>query len=329
MKISFIVPVYNTPAEKLQRCIASILDVTCVASEVIVINDGSGAELSQAYEAFIQRINYTHIHYIYQENQGVSAARNLGISLASGEYVMMVDSDDTIIPNNFSDRYNADFVLFQHIFVKGRSKKHILRSAIAGEGREVPFDELAWLVTCGKIRGSCGLLYKRDFLLSHDIAYESGCIQGEDADFNFRFMCERPTTQYIKKATYVYWFSTKTARSRWKKMPEKMIASGAARFEQAQACLPDLFPKDYESRKQELIRNRIQDIYWNGIDLCGSGHATAENKSKIAQQMAGIELPAAVDRKTRNKYLDVVYNRWWKIAIISKLRQVYLGICGI
>jgi len=328
-KISFVVPVFNTPLEKLQRCISSILAVKCVENEIIVINDGSAQKLCVEYETYFQNLNNKQIQYVYQSNMGVSSARNLGISLASGEYVMLVDSDDEIIPEAIGDVYYADLVLFQFVFIKGRKKKRILRCAITGESRDVPCDELAWLITCGKLRGSCGLLYKRDFLITHGITYEEGCIQGEDADFNFRFMKAGSTAQYFKKASYIYHFSTETARSRWKKMPEKMISSGAARFEQALDYLPMLFPEDYESRKHQLIITRIHDIYRQGIELCCAKRATDERKREIERLMISLTLPETVDQKTKRQYLDIINRRWGKIWLIARIRQCYLWLMGI
>lgn len=328
-KISIIVPVYNTPLEKLRRCILSILAIESVESEIIVVNDGSSRELCNAYEAYFRELNCKRIDYLYQNNMGVSAARNLGISRAKGEYVMLVDSDDEVIPEAFCDVYHADLVLFGHIFIKGRSRKRIFRSAIAGESREVPLEELAWLVSCGKLRGSCGLLYKREFLVNHGIMYEKGCIQGEDADFNFRVMQSRPTVQYFNKAGYLYWFSTETARARWDKMPESMIRSGEARFEQAIEVLRQFFPNDFESRKNKLVINRIHDLYRNAIELCGSGHATAENKRKMEQLMGCIDLPPEADWKTKRQYFGIVYRKWKEIEMIAKIRQFYLQLTGV
>lgn len=89
--ISIVVPVYNV-SSYLRRCLDSILKQTYGQFEVILVNDGStdgSGAICQDYAAKDGRIRLVH-----QENQGPSAARNLGLQLAQGEYVTFVDADD-------------------------------------------------------------------------------------------------------------------------------------------------------------------------------------------------------------------------------------------
>lgn len=327
--VTVVVPVFNTAPDDLYRCISSILAIKRRDIELIVVNDGSALKYSAAYEAHIQGLGDDRVSYVYQDNMGVSAARNLGISLASGKYIMLVDSDDEIIPEVFEVEYDAELVIFPFLFIKGRRKKCITGSAVGGDSRTVPFEELAWSSFSGRLRGSCGILYQRVFLMKHGIKYEEGVIQGEDADFNHRVIMARPRTQYIRKASYIYHFSTDTAYSRWEKMPDKMISSGNARFEWVLASLPAFFPDDCESRKNELIRDRIHEVYRCGIDLCGTNHATDERKREIERLMRSITLPEAADRKTRCRYLDIINRRWGRIQLIAMLRRAYLFVTGI
>lgn len=87
--ISVIVPTYNC-GEFINEAITSILNQTCQASEIIVIDDGSQDNTREIVES----IKSTKIRYIRQENAGVSSARNLGIANASGEYIAFLDADD-------------------------------------------------------------------------------------------------------------------------------------------------------------------------------------------------------------------------------------------
>ncbi|WP_303979043.1 SP_1767 family glycosyltransferase [Streptococcus danieliae] len=89
--ISIVVPVYNVSGY-LRRCLDSILKQTYGQFEVILVNDGStdgSGLICQDYATKDSRIRLVH-----QENQGPSAARNLGLQLAQGEYVTFVDADD-------------------------------------------------------------------------------------------------------------------------------------------------------------------------------------------------------------------------------------------
>ena len=100
-RISLIVPVYNTRIDYLRRCVESILSQDHEDKELILVNDGADSDLCDSYEALCKK--YPQIKYIYQENQGVSVARNAGLDAATGDFVMFVDSDDFISEGLLSD----------------------------------------------------------------------------------------------------------------------------------------------------------------------------------------------------------------------------------
>lgn len=100
MKVSVIIPVYNT-AEYLEKCISSILVQTYKNFELIIINDGSTDKSSEIIKKIMtidSRIIYRHF-----ENSGVSTSRNRGLDLASGDYVIFIDSDDWVDPDFIQD----------------------------------------------------------------------------------------------------------------------------------------------------------------------------------------------------------------------------------
>ncbi len=88
MDISVIIPTYNR-CEVLKRAINSVLAQTHKAKEIIVIDDGSNDKTLQIIEEF------PSIKYFYQDNSGVSSARNLGIKKSTCEWIAFLDSDDS------------------------------------------------------------------------------------------------------------------------------------------------------------------------------------------------------------------------------------------
>ena len=96
MRISVIIPSYNR-IQTLIRAIDSVLDQTSEVDEIIVVDDGStdhsSIQISQSYPS---------IKLIRQSNQGVSAARNAGIMQARFEWIALLDSDDTWMPDKIS-----------------------------------------------------------------------------------------------------------------------------------------------------------------------------------------------------------------------------------
>lgn len=118
--ISVIVPVYNVE-KYLNKCINSILNQTFKDFELIIIDDGSSDKsglICDEYEKKDKRIKVIH-----QENKGLSAARNIGIDLAIGDYITFIDSDDYIDENYLCIFYsvisknNADIVMGGNIIV--------------------------------------------------------------------------------------------------------------------------------------------------------------------------------------------------------------------
>ena len=91
MKVSIIIPVYKVE-KYLNECVQSVVNQTYKDLEIILINDGSTDESEQ--ECKKAEINDERIRYFYQENAGVSSARNYGMKLAQGEYIAFLDSDD-------------------------------------------------------------------------------------------------------------------------------------------------------------------------------------------------------------------------------------------
>ena len=105
MELSIIIPVYNTDYQILKQCLESITKKEQnFLYEIIIIDDGSNSINSLKYK---ELIGDSKIKYIYQENKGVSSARNLGISQAKGKYIMFVDSDDWMELDGCETLYNA------------------------------------------------------------------------------------------------------------------------------------------------------------------------------------------------------------------------------
>jgi glycosyltransferase involved in cell wall biosynthesis len=93
-RVSVIIPTYNR-AGFIGEAIQSVLDQTCTDWELIVVDDGSTDETAQVVAQFGERVTY-----VYQDNAGVSAARNAGLATARGELVSFLDSDDRMLPHN-------------------------------------------------------------------------------------------------------------------------------------------------------------------------------------------------------------------------------------
>ena len=104
-KISVIVPVYNTE-KYISQCLESLINKTLKDIEIICVNDASkdsSLDVIKEYSKKDSRIKFIN----FENNKGVSAARNAGLDIATGEFVFFIDSDDWISENYLEDIRNV------------------------------------------------------------------------------------------------------------------------------------------------------------------------------------------------------------------------------
>ena len=103
--LSLIIPVYKVEAF-IYQCLNSIFSQITENNsiELIIVNDGSPDNSMSIVEELTK--DKPHITIVNQQNQGLSVARNTGLSHAKGEYVWFIDSDDWLLPNAIEDVLN-------------------------------------------------------------------------------------------------------------------------------------------------------------------------------------------------------------------------------
>jgi len=207
-KISVIIPIYNT-AKVLDRCMISILHQTFTNIEIIAVDDGSedkSGEIADNYAAQDKRI-----HVIHQENKGVSAARNIGIATAKGEYITFIDSDDYANPMLFETLYktaqdNKLDVVSCSIYRVWDNQKVLIQS----DDRIIDIDNDSYpdiIDQCvfGSYRyrpSACGKLYRRDIIINYNILFFGERM--EDAIFNIKFLMVSHKLQILSSPLYYY-----------------------------------------------------------------------------------------------------------------------------
>ncbi len=93
--LSIIIPCYNVKAT-IRQTVESVLRQTCSDFEIILVDDGSTDGSSVILDQLA--LQDERIKLVHKFNGGVSSARNIGLSIASGDYVLFLDGDDTIYP---------------------------------------------------------------------------------------------------------------------------------------------------------------------------------------------------------------------------------------
>ena len=184
--ISVVVPVYNVE-KRLSICVDSVLQQTFSDFELILIDDGSADRSGQICDAYAQAD--ARVQVVHQANAGVSAARNQGLELAKGTYIMFVDSDDEIdskflecayqdITEKKADLYVSGLVMEQ--FVNGEKVDETVYRANGAksysqktllEGMNVEYPQIC-------ICGPCCKLYHKKLL--QGVRFEPGMKFGEE-----------------------------------------------------------------------------------------------------------------------------------------------------
>jgi glycosyltransferase involved in cell wall biosynthesis len=123
--ISVVMPVYNTPVAYLKEAVESVLSQTFKDFELIVVDDGSTERETISFIDYI--VDTRLVLHRLQKNQGLPNAKNIGIGIARGVYVAIMDSDDVSGPERFAA---------QHAFLESKPKALMcgVNSAIIGAG---------------------------------------------------------------------------------------------------------------------------------------------------------------------------------------------------
>ena len=182
-KISIIIPVFNIEGY-VRRCLDSALRQTLEDIEVIVVDDCSTDGSISIIEEYAAKDNRM-IVLRHDSNHGTFWARETGLEIASGEYVMFVDGDDEILPA-MCERMcseamiqSADLVScgIDYIFPDGTSKPFCPWLSHGNDAHGV----LKSLLSYGFTYNLCGKLFRADLLKNHQILHLDGFINGEDS----------------------------------------------------------------------------------------------------------------------------------------------------
>lgn len=95
--LSFVIPAYNV-SQYIERTLNSILNQTEHDMEIIVVNDGSTDNTLDVAKTFLEKSGFSNYLIVNKKNGGVSSARNVGMRMAKGEYLLFLDGDDYIAP---------------------------------------------------------------------------------------------------------------------------------------------------------------------------------------------------------------------------------------
>ena len=197
MKLSVIIPVYNAEAY-LEKCVESVLAFP-MEKEVILVDDGSKDRSPMICDGIkneklkVKNLYLSEIKVLHQENKGVSAARNAGLDIATGDYVWFVDSDDTVLSEQLKvkseklkinsqrsdNNYQLSIINYQLIILGFIWDENGEANTFGASADEVPYN----LWRCW---------FDRNTIEENHIRFTEGRKYAEDQEFILRFMvCDK------------------------------------------------------------------------------------------------------------------------------------------
>lgn len=286
--ISVIVPVYKVE-QYLHRCVDSILAQTYTNLEIILIDDGSpdrSGEICDEYAAKDSRIRVIH-----QENAGVSAARNAGLDVCTGEYIGFVDSDDCLLPEMYEKMlvalidHQVDISIchWQYEYADGRQTVDLSRvdSTLYGKMSSREFARFLFKGSYenGMVVSPWNKLYKRDFFQTLRF---SGKYMEDDVIHSHIFSREFPVF-VVDQQFYIYMENTASlSHQHFRPDSLRILDIMAERTElyrddpfivrEAKRFYCNIYIEDYYKAKEARIPMPDRKLFARYVwDLLGSG----------------------------------------------------------
>ena len=205
--LSIIVPVYNV-SPYLREGLDSILNQEVQDIEIICINDGSTDNSLSILKEYQSK--YKNIIIISQKNQGVSAARNTGLSIATGTYTTFFDPDDWVKPTIYSKLIHYAQLHYLDIAIcafQTNLSNEIIKHPFNANQVVSPLDlikDRKQLHTNNAFCFSWRMIFKRDFLIKNKLCYNTEISIGEDTLFNMAAIFRASKIFYLDESLYIH-----------------------------------------------------------------------------------------------------------------------------
>lgn len=332
--ISIIVPVYNSELY-LKKCLDSIISQTYENIEIICIDDNSSDDslrILQEYEKKDQRIKV-----LQKVNEGVSFARNAGLDMARGDYILFVDSDDWIdrctceVALKKILEETADLVMWSYIRERETEsfKKQIFDCDIVFEGKNVQEklhrrmigivdDELAHPENADALCTVWGKLYRRSIISANRIRFYDIRKIGtyEDGLFNLEYL------KYVLKAIFLNQYFYHYRRTNVNSITGAYNANLGRQWDTLFHIMDKYIEQNELNEKyQEALRNRISlSLIPRGINEMSNDCSVGMKMTKIKEIISQRSYVAAI-KSLKIQYMPIHWKVFFRAA---KLKNTFI-----
>ena len=207
MKISVCIPLYNVE-QHIEKCINSVLQQSLQDFEIIIVNDASPDNSIDKVLSLAKKDSRIRV-FNNPKNMGLMWTRREGYKRAIGDYIIFLDSDDTLPPNALEGLYSAihntdyDVVCGQIAYITSNNvslDKYPNRLAYGTDAESAMKSTLRWEIT----HNLCGKIYKRELLQSYDYDTYEGVVNAEDAILFYQILTNVNRISTIPTVVYNY-----------------------------------------------------------------------------------------------------------------------------
>lgn len=189
IKLSVIIPIYNLE-NYVSECLDSITKQVKNNVEIIIMDDGSTDKSKEICNRYCEQ--YDYIKYFYQENLGVSCARNNGLKKANGKYILFVDGDDWLLENSINcilHYINQDKDIILGDFIKSfknniEKKKNYIQNSLKQKVNTMDYPKNYINIFKNKLYNLslCCNVIKKDLFIRNNIVIDETLKYTEDMD---------------------------------------------------------------------------------------------------------------------------------------------------
>lgn len=316
MKFSIIVPVYNVK-KYIEKCVQSVLTQTITDYELILVDDGASDGSEILCDCYAQK--HANIKVIHKTNAGLSSARNAGLKIASGNYIIYLDGDDFWIENTLLqeinvriERENVDLVAF------GGKEYYCENDGDKFKQLKVVFDKECVITTEEYIKSSLkknelypwyAWLYaiRRDILVNHKFEFPEGRYY-EDVYAVWRMLNLTRSVSVIPMEAYAYRqqrIGAITNSTSYQKLCDFLWAN--------ETNIQDILKMDMDEDVRKLLLDSFSKNYYS---CCISqGELSGEEKKEYYREL-----------KKKRYLMDYALSRKW--VIIRRVSKI-IGFRGM
>ena len=209
MLVSVVIPIYSV-ADYLPTCIESVMKQTYSEKEIILVDDGSPDSCPSICDTLAQ--NDSRIKVLHKQNGGLSDARNAGLEIASGTYIVFIDGDDFWIDKKqletlmktINENPNCDFIGFNCSYYYQQTntyKKWVRYSEEENLDKDCTIQKL---IESGTFpMSACLKIIKRTFLIENQIFFKKGQLS-EDIPWFMNLLDKAQEFKFINQYIYAY-----------------------------------------------------------------------------------------------------------------------------